>query len=365
MLQPKAKRIFKQIIPIGLIWFVMSMAFLWTEYAITRGQKNTPDSAITIGLEILLFASFSVFIIGLLVGLLELTVTHKWFKNYSFIRKIIGKQFFYLLLMESLIFLLFPIAAAIELDVSFFSSQVIDKYVLFFFSITHVSTIIQIGFSLLVSLLYLEVRGHLGQDVFRNFFTGKYHRPKEELRIFLFSDMKSSTTIAEQVGHVRYFKLLQEYYNELSDAIINTHGEVYQYIGDEIVITWNMNDFNHSNHAIQCFLDMKKSLLAKKSYFEKTYGYFPDFKAAIHLGEVTTGEIGALKKEIFFTGDVLNTTSRMQGLCKKYQTDLIISKSLFDHIDITHSSASFEVIEGNNLEGKQKDIILYRIETSD
>jgi len=365
MLSYKAKRILNQIIPVGLIWFVISSAFLWTEYAVTNGQQNAPESAITVNFTILLFASSSVFVIGLLVGLLELTLIHKWFYNFSFIPKIIAKQLFYLLLMECIILILFPLAASIELNASPFSLEVIDKYILFFFSITHVSTIVQIGFSLLVSLLYLEVRDHLGQDVFRNFFTGKYHSPKAETRIFMFTDMKSSTTIAEQIGHVRYFDFLKEYYNELSDAIINNEGEVYQYIGDEIVITWNMDNAKRVHQAVQCYFDMKQRLQEKRALFEQVYKTFPDFKAAIHLGEVTTGEIGALKKEIFFTGDVLNTTSRMQNLCTSHQTDLIISQEILDRLENAKHAHQFEPLMDQQLKGKSKTIHLYRLQTND
>ncbi len=51
----------------------------------------------------------------------------------------------------------------------------------------------------------------------------------------------------------------------------------------------------------------------------------PEFKAGFHIGKVTTGEIGVIKKDIIFTGDILNTTARIQGLSNTYKVDIITS----------------------------------------
>ncbi len=51
----------------------------------------------------------------------------------------------------------------------------------------------------------------------------------------------------------------------------------------------------------------------------------PEFKAGFHIGKVITAEIGVIKKDIIFTGDVLNTTARIQGLSNTYEVDMITS----------------------------------------
>ena len=56
----------------------------------------------------------------------------------------------------------------------------------------------------------------------------------------------------------------------------------------------------------------------------------------MHHGEVTAGEIGSIKRDIVYSGDVLNTTSRIQEQCKNYQVDFLIStdtlKALADNL---------------------------------
>ncbi len=54
----------------------------------------------------------------------------------------------------------------------------------------------------------------------------------------------------------------------------------------------------------------------------------PGFKAGLHFGNVTTGEIGIVKKEIIFTGDVLNTTARIQSVCNTFGVDILVSDDL-------------------------------------
>lgn len=330
----KTQYYIKRVSPFGIIWLVLAWVFLWTEYAVIGDYANTPDTAIKITPEIIVFASFAVFIIGCIVGILEVFFVNQLFEKRSLPQKIIGKLFIYSILFSVLILISYVIAANIEMDISIFDQKVWERYREFFYSITYISTVLQIGFSLFVSLLYAEISDNLGQQVLLNFFTGKYHKPKRESRIFMFVDMKDSTTIAEKVGNAAYFELLQSYYYDFSNAIINNRGEVYQYVGDEIVITWKLDKGIERNNCVQCFFDMKEALRKKTELYLKKYGIAPQFKAGMHCGTVTTGEIGALKKDIFFTGDVLNTTARILGLCTTYESDLLLSKIMADHLSL-------------------------------
>jgi adenylate cyclase len=174
----------------------------------------------------------------------------------------------------------------------------------------------------------------------------------------MFVDMQSSTSLAEKLGHQAYFKFLRDYYNQLSDAIIQFRGEVYQYIGDEIVITWEEQKGLKDQNCLNCFLAMKQSLEKKRSYFEKTYGVSPSFRAGLHAGKVTTGEIGALKKEIFFTGDVLNVTARIQKLCKTFNKELIVSGRLATLLS-KKGSLTLQALGTMELEGRQEPVSLF------
>lgn len=106
---------------------------------------------------------------------------------------------------------------------------------------------------------------------------------------------------------------------------------------------------------------MKAALQKRADWYNKTFGVAPTFKAGLHLGEVTTGEIGALKKEIIFTGDVLNTTARIQGLCNQYAVDILVSEDLISDLQLGNE---FQVTSfgATELKGKEERIELFAIE---
>ncbi|NER17778.1 adenylate/guanylate cyclase domain-containing protein [Spongiivirga citrea] len=350
-LSPKTKYNIKRILPFGVIWLILGALFLTVEHLALGNQKNALNSAIKLQPDVVLFALTGVTIIGLLVGCIEVLVLRPLFDRKNFATKIISKFFIYFFFFLIVILITYPIAASIEMDISIWDQKVRNRYFDFFLSVTNLSAMIQLGFSLIVSLLYSEISNNVGQNVLLNFFTGKYHKPVVENRIFMFVDMKDSTTIAEQLGTEEYFKFLRSYYGAFSNAIVKNHGEVYQYVGDEIVITWTLKNGLRDNNCIQCFFDMKSDLYKKGHMYLKKFNMQPDFKAALHFGQVTTGEIGVLKKDIFFTGDVLNTTARILGLCSTYKEDILLSKALAHKI-MLDNNYSFKALGEHRLKGK-------------
>ncbi|MFP2996625.1 adenylate/guanylate cyclase domain-containing protein [Spongiivirga sp. MCCC 1A20706] len=345
----------KRIIPFGIIWFFLGVLFLLVEHLALGHQSNALDSAIKLQTDVVIFALLVITLIGLILGTIEVLWLKRLFEKKQFTTNIIGKFFIYILFFLLVIFITYPIAASLELETSIIDKRVWDKYAYFFFSITNLSAMIQLSFSLLISLFYAEISNNVGQNVLLNFFTGKYHKPIVEDRIFMFVDMKDSTPIAESLGHKKYFALLRSYYNDFSNAIIENYGEVYQYVGDEIVITWKLQKGIVNNRCIRCFFDMKSDLKKKDKRYKSTYGISPSFKAALHYGKVTTGEIGALKKDIFFTGDVLNTTARILGLCTIYKKDLLVSQNLVDKLLLKEEFDSLNI--GNmELKGKKETV---------
>ncbi|NNF34114.1 MAG: adenylate/guanylate cyclase domain-containing protein, partial [Saprospiraceae bacterium] len=130
-------------------------------------------------------------------------------------------------------------------------------------------------------------------------------------------------------------------------------------VGDEVIITWKENEGIKANTCIRCFENIKQSFRNRSEYFIDKYGFIPEFKAGMNTGQVTTGEIGTLKKEIVYTGDVLNTAARIQGLCNEYQADLLISEPLFILLNL--SEVSNERIGELTLKGKEKKMGVVRV----
>ena len=182
------------------------------------------------------------------------------------------------------------------------------------------------GFITLGTLFMLQINDKFGPGILWKFIAGKYHQPNIEKRIFMFLDMRSSTSIAEKIGNKKYFLLLNEIIADITATILNSEGEIYQYVGDEIVISWPMKKGIRNENFIRCFIQIKKKLLLKENHYKQKFGILPELKAGLHFGNVVAGEVGVIKKEIVYSGDVLNTTARIQEMCNHYGVDFLVSK---------------------------------------
>lgn len=205
--------------------------------------------------------------------------------------------------------------------------------------------------------LFLQINNKFGHGILWDIIRGKYHSPRDETRIFMFVDIKSSTSIAERLGNKQYYNLLRDFYADITDPVIYNKGEIYQYVGDEVVISWKMENGIENNQCLKCYFDMAELIRDKKEKYLSKYGLIPEFKAGLHFGNVTAGEIGIIKRDITFSGDVLNTTSRIQNQCNHYNVHLLASADL---IKLLKPDGIFEhkPIGSIQLKGKKKLIEL-------
>lgn len=176
--------------------------------------------------------------------------------------------------------------------------------------------------------LMLQVNDKFGQGVLYHLITGKYHKPREEKRIFMIVDINESTSIAEVLPQDRYHLLIRDFFADVTRPILAHGGEIYQYVGDAIVISWHIENDVPDNRCLLCYFDMHVTLAQSQSRYISRYGLIPRFKAGLHYGNVIAGEIGIIKKEITYSGDVLNTVSRIQGKCNEFCVSLLTSDEL-------------------------------------
>lgn len=361
MPSPKTKRNILRIIPFGLFWLFFSTVYLLLEHGLLGNLRYYPSTGNPYNYwSNLLITPLVAMICGLVLGILEIVYFNRLFIHKSFTRKIVYKSIVYLLLIFFFLLLLTVVANMSQLRAGITDKRVWSYVWSFFTSYSFWSVVVYIGAIIGVSLFYNEVSDNLGQAVLINFFTGKYHTPKEEERIFMFLDMKSSTAIAEHIGHLKYFNMLRKYYADLSDPIIACGGEIYQYVGDEIVVSWKPENGLTNSNCILCFFAIKDVINRQSTQYNQLFGVTPQFKAGFHLGKVTTGEIGIVKKEIIFTGDTLNTTARIQGLCNAYHTDILLSEALVKRFQ-TPLAFLVKALEETELRGRDEKIQLFTI----
>lgn len=298
------------------------------------------------------------FAIGLCTGISELYLFPSYLKNTSLLKLSIKKALIYFVS----VMLISVITAFIYSKVKGFSDieairDVIELlnsngfYYIFFLTL-------MLSFGLNFALV---VQNKIGVTTFLPVISGKYYHPREENRIFLFLDLKSSSVMAEKLGHKKYSRMLQACYKDLSELVIKYRGTIYQFVGDEAVITWKSKNENDFENSVSLFFSFTNNLKNNTGFFRTEFGVVPEFKGAINAGHVMTAEVGGyLKSEIAHHGDVLNTTARMLELAKSFPNKLIVSSQVKNNLK---NQEKYQVISQGKmkLRGKNNSKNIYLI----
>ena len=356
-----SKRNFYRILPITVIWVFYGLIYAFLEKGILGNLEYYPSTGNPYNFSGQFPTYFMLVIVGgIAAGAFEVLYLSNQFLKRTLFQKILYKTSIYLLIITSFIITSSTLTNAAELNKSILDPEILNNVTIFVTSFAFISLTLFVASIIIVSLFYTEVSENLGQEVLSNFFTGKYHKPLQEARVFMFLDIKSSTTIAENIGHLKYFEMLKEYYDDLTNPVVEHNGEIYQYVGDEIIVSWKPQLGLKNNQCLNCFFSMKQALRVKKEQYLDKYGVVPVFKAGLHFGKVTTGEIGKIKKDIIFTGDVLNTTARIQGLCNTLNKEILLSEQLMEKLDL-NGKYQFQSHGETALRGRDKKIELYSV----
>ncbi len=218
-------------------------------------------------------------------------------------------------------------------------------------------------FSLAISLVFvfvLDVDSLLGQNVLLNFVTGRYYRPRLEERVFLLIDMEGSTGAAERLGPLAFHRLLNRFVLDLTDPIVAARGEIHNYVGDEVIATWKLEDGKPPARSVAaCFAAIDR-LAQRAPDYRREFGAAVHVRAGLHCGPVVTGEMGSVKREIVFLGDTVNTAARIQELCRQTGDRVIASADLIERLELPPGVAK-RSLGDLRLRGKGADLALYAL----
>lgn len=208
-----------------------------------------------------------------------------------------------------------------------------------------------------------QVNLRFGPGVLIPLLLGRYREPVEEDRIVMFLDLRSSTTYAEKLGHIRYSKLIQDVFMVVNQQVPKFDAEIYQYVGDEVIFTWKIGEGLEKLNCIIIHFAINDAIAERKEYFEEKYQLVPEFKAGVHIGRLTTAEIGEIKRDIAHHGDTMNTTARIQGQANELGHDLLVSADLVEASGLDKESGiRMSPLGSVSLKGKQESVSIYGVE---
>jgi adenylate cyclase len=218
-------------------------------------------------------------------------------------------------------------------------------------------------FSLAASFVFvfvMAVNKLLGQNVLLSFVTGRYHRPRLEDRILLFIDMEGSTGLAERLGPLAFHRLVNRFVTDLTDPIVAARGEIYSYVGDELIATWRLEEGISQARCVRACFGAFDALARKAHQYRRDYGAAVNFRAGLHCGPLVTGEMGSIKTEIVFLGDTVNTAARIQDLCRQTGDRVLASADLIDRLQLPPGIVK-RSLGDLRLRGKGVDLALYAL----
>ncbi|TGE08150.1 adenylate/guanylate cyclase domain-containing protein [Hymenobacter fodinae] len=215
--------------------------------------------------------------------------------------------------------------------------------------------------AVIVTTLLRQLLQGMSRRRLQELLNGRYQQPETEERIFLFVDLKDSTHLAELLGNDRYSRLVCDFFRDVSPAIAATRGEVYQYVGDEVVVSWSTATGRQYARCLQCFFEMQRAITARHEAYQDAYGVVPAFKAGAHGGLVTTVLVGTQHREVVYHGDVLNTTARIQAQCNSLGSRFLISADLRHQLG-EQPEYQFTALGGQALRGKASTTELFDVQ---
>lgn len=173
----------------------------------------------------------------------------------------------------------------------------------------------------------------------------------------MFCDIRGFTTLSENMAPEKIVSLLNEYFTGLEKCISAHGGVINKYIGDAVMALFGapIPIKDHAQEAFRASLDMRETLVQmNKDFVAKG---FPEirFGIGLHTGNVLAGNIGAASRmEYTVIGDAVNTASRIEGLCKTYKKDLLISESTASTI-----KENLSFVDEAEIRGRTEKVKLY------
>ena len=191
----------------------------------------------------------------------------------------------------------------------------------------------------------------------------KYIRPggeSKELTV-MFSDIRGFTTLSEGLTPDELVRLLNEYLGAMTDILFANLGTLDKYIGDAIMAFWG-SPYPQKDHAYRgccCALQMSRGLAKLNSKWEAEGRRPIAIGIGLNTGEVNVGNMGSDKRLAWTVmGDNVNLASRLEGITKEYQTQIVISENTYEQV--AHQFVCRE-LDKIKVKGKHEPVKIYEL----
>lgn len=251
------------------------------------------------------------------------------------------------------------------------------------FSYLYISANLFVQFIVIISIKYAysEKEARQIRKIFSNYVTerivnelmknphmAKLGGERREVTV-LFSDIRGFTSLSEKLQPESVVELLNEYFAAMTEIIFKWEGTLDKFIGDAIMVFWGapLSQPDHAERALCCAVEMSETLKKITEKWRSEGKPVFEIGIGINSGEVLVGNIGVEGKKMDYTviGDHVNLASRIEGLNRKFRTEILISENTFKKIKnpIDNNLNKIKIVELGEIkiEGKEKAIKIYKV----
>jgi adenylate cyclase len=184
-------------------------------------------------------------------------------------------------------------------------------------------------------------------------------KSKRRFVCIMFLDIKDFTPFSEGKPPEQIIKYQNDVFSGMIEIINNHNGLINQFMGDGFMATFGapVSSQNDCQNAVCAALEIYRTLKEKCKYEE-----IPEtqIRIGIHAGEAVTGNVGtSVRKQYSITGNVVILASRLEQLNKKFNSSILISKEVYNKIDIT--KIDIHSLGAATVKGRQKPIEVFKL----
>ncbi len=286
---------------------------------------------------------------GFLAGVFELIIFRPRKSRPAFAITVMLKVTTYFVLLSILILLVKGRIDSLFLPLTF-SEYIRSEEFMFFIQHGEFKRILIYSlFTISVIIFTMQTSKYLGKGVLFNLVTGRYFHPKKEKKIFLLIDICSSTSIAESMDQVEYFKLLDRFFFDVFEGVRGFEGYIYRYVGDQVTIVWSESTPQKNANCIRTFFSIKHQLHIQREFYLQRFGFVPDFRGTAHVGDVMAVEIGDVKTQVVYQGYALYLVNKMEKFSGRIYNGLCISGDLAENIELPKFCKAVPVTAGTEM----------------
>ena len=349
-LAPNVQTVRRWKIALGMVAAWVTAAAVTGALVAPPGEPTQPGVTLAFGV-----------VVGALSAAFELAVLPRYVRRLTSGRVLLVRTAYYIIVIAAVVVVLAGLVGAVQLGVRPREVFASPDFVAFLGSRQFLAIVALLTLASFLINFARQVRLMLGPGTLTSLLLGRYARPVAEERVFLFLDLTASTALAERLGPARFNDFKNDFFHDVSEPVLATRGQIYQYVGDEVVVTWRVRKGRASGNPLRTFFLIEDAVESRRARYERRYGEAPVFKAGLHAGPVVTAEIGDLKKDIVHSGDAVNVTARIEAECRPRGQRLIISERVLELTEIP-SSAEVEDLGPVALRGRGEAVRLFGVQ---